>query len=156
MPAWWRVSNQKLKNRVNVRFMTKVFWSILSKVRNWQPLLQALPWRKTKSDSNKGSQKGASDSSGRFWFDVFDIRHCGIYQRLSCRTTSSLMTCFTPLTFLVSCSARFFPLEVSTDPLKVTTPSLTITSKAPPLTSASVVSYILTRSYILSSGLPTF
>jgi hypothetical protein len=26
--------NQKLKNRVNVRFMTKVFWSILSKIRN--------------------------------------------------------------------------------------------------------------------------
>jgi hypothetical protein len=40
--------------------MTKVFWSVLSKVRNWQPFEQALPWRKTKSDSNKGSQKGAS------------------------------------------------------------------------------------------------
>ena len=26
--------NQKVKNRVNVRFMTKVFWSIPSKVRN--------------------------------------------------------------------------------------------------------------------------
>src|SRR6266508_778031 len=30
--------NQKLKNRVVVRFMTKVFWSILSKIRNPQRL----------------------------------------------------------------------------------------------------------------------
>ena len=31
------LGNQKLKNRVNVRFMAKVFWSVLSKIRNLNP-----------------------------------------------------------------------------------------------------------------------
>ena len=39
-----RVVNYKIKNRVDVRFITKVFRSVLPKVRKWQLLLEALPW----------------------------------------------------------------------------------------------------------------
>src|SRR5471030_800415 len=60
-------------------------------------------------------------------------------------------TCLTPFTFLAIFSAFSFCLSCSTAPLSVTTPCFTSTCSAPPFTSGSSASLILTWSVMVSS-----
>src|ERR1035438_2206022 len=62
-----------------------------------------------------------------------------------------LTTCFTPLTFLATCSALAFRLFCSTEPASVTTPCFTVTSKLSTPTSGSPASLTRTASLIVSS-----
>src|SRR5450432_2709644 len=60
-------------------------------------------------------------------------------------------TCLTPFTFLATFSAFSFCLSSSTAPVSVTTPCFTSTLRAPPFTTGSSASLIITWLVIVSS-----